>query len=298
MRTSGKPRSIVLLALVATSSAVTASAADPSASGVGVVAEYRPASGRFNFTRAPKGEQVPVRIGSVVQSGDKLSLPAGASVLLQLSDGKVMAFNGPGAFVVPDGRPLGKLATIITSLGSMLDDEYRLSGTAASRGGESCGKDGVVVKPIEVPILAGGANIVAGERDLPLAWRGGCPPFVVKVLSGGDSLVYRESIAGWQVRLDDVPLAAGTYVVVVADSDGRQFKADLVAAKEGPALPTELAADNSSLGVTAQAAWLARQDEGRWRLESFERLRPLIRGGDALAGTFGDGLLWGSAQRD
>lgn len=296
MRIDYQPCLIALLAIVTISSAPAVRAADASDSGVGVVAEYRPASGRFNFTRAPKGEPVPVRIGAVVQSGDKLALPAGASVSLQLANGKAIAFNGPGTFEVPDGRPLGKLATIITSLGSMLDDEYRLSGTAASRGGDSCGKDGAVVKPIEVPILAGGANIVAGERDLPLAWLGGCPPFLVKVLSGDDSLVYRESIAGWQVRLDDVPLAAGIYVVVVADAGGRLFKADLVAVKQGPALPAELAADTSSLGVTAQAAWLARQDDGRWRLESFERLRPLIRSGDALAGTFGDGLLWGSAQ--
>jgi hypothetical protein len=290
--------SIALLAIAAIGSSPVTHAADSSASGVGVVSEYRPAAGRFSFTRAPKGDQVAVQIGSVVQAGDRLSLPAGASVSLQLSNGKSTTFSGPGTFQVPDGRPLGKLATIITSVIPMLDDEYRLAGTAASRGGDSCGKDGAVVKPIEVPILAGGANIVAGERDLPLAWRGGCPPFVVKVLSGDDSLVYRESIAGWQVRLDDVRLTAGSYVVVVADADGRPFKADLVAVKDGPVLPPDLASDSSNLGVTAQAAWLARQDAGRWRLESFERLRPLIRSGDALAGTFGDGLLWGPAPRN
>lgn len=271
--------------------------ADTSAAGVGVVAEYRPAASRFTLTRAPRSESVPVQIGSVVQAGDLVVLPAGASVSLQLANGQSTTFSGPGTFEVPNGRQLGKLATIISSLKSMLDDEYRLAGTAASRGGESCGKDGLAVKPIDVPILAGGANIVAGERDLPLAWHGGCPPFVVKVLSGDDSVVARESIAGWQVRLDDVPLVAGTYAVVVADAGGREFKTSLVAVKNGPALPPDLAADSSNLGVTAQAAWLARQDGGRWRLESFDRLRPLIRSGDALAGTFGDGLLWGTWSR-
>jgi hypothetical protein len=49
--------------------------------------------------------------------------------------------------------------------------------------------------------------------------------------------------------------------------------------------------------VTAQAIWLAQHEDGRWRLESFERLRPLIRAGDALAGTIGDGVLWGAAAR-
>lgn len=284
-------------ALITTFVPLAAEATDTPASGVGVVAEYRPAASRFTLTRAPRGESVPVQIGAVVQAGDRVVLPAGASMSLQLASGEAKTFNGPGTFEVPEGRPLGKLATIIGSLKSMLDDEYRLAGTAASRGGESCGKDGVPVRPIEVPILAGGASIIAGERDLPLAWHGGCPPFVVRVVSGDDNVVYRESIAGWQVRLDDVPLVAGTYTVVVADAGGRAFKTSLEAVKEGPVVPSDLASDGSNLGVTAQAAWLAHQDGGRWRLESFERLRPLIRSGDALAGTFGDGLLWGTSSR-
>jgi hypothetical protein len=62
-------------------------------------------------------------------------------------------------------------------------------------------------------------------------------------------------------------------------------------------MPPDLATDTSSLGVIAQAAWLAGQDGGRWRLESFERLRPLIRAGDPLAGAVGDGVLWGTASQ-
>ena len=60
-------------------------------------------------------------------------------------------------------------------------------------------------------------------------------------------------------------------------------------------LPAELAADTSALGTVAQAVWYSEQDGGRWRLESFERLRPLIRAGDPLAGALGDGVLWGSS---
>jgi hypothetical protein len=109
--------------------------------------------------------------------------------------------------------------------------------------------------------------------------------------------VYRESIEGWQVRLDDVPLTVGKYAVVVTDVQGRQLNATLEAVKTGPVLPPELAADGSNLGITAQAVWLAGHDGGRWRLESFERLRPLIRAGDTLAGTIGDGVLWGPPPR-
>ncbi len=264
-------------------------------SAVGVVAEYRPAAGRFTFTRQPGAVVVPVQIGSVVMAGDHVTLPAAASVIVQLANGEVASFKGPGTFAVPDAPPLGRVASILQSMSALLDDDYRIAGTAASRGGEKCEHAGGDVRPIDVPILVPGARVIAGQRDLPLAWRGGCPPFVVRVLSGKDSLIHRESIAGWQVRLDDVPMSVGHYSVAIADAAGRRFTADLMAVARGPEVPPDLATDTSSLGVIAQAAWLAGQDEGRWRLDSFERLRPLIRAGDPLAGAVGDGVLWGPA---
>ena len=262
--------------------------------GVGVVAEYRPAAGRYSFTRA-RGESVPVRIGTVVQAGDKLVLPAGASVTIQLASGERSAFQGPGTHTVPEARPLGRLAAVFRSMPKLFDDEYRLSGTAASRGGESCVAAGEPVPPIEVPILAPGARVIAGERDLPLAWRGGCAPFVVKVVAGNQSLVHRESIEGRQVRLDDVPLEPGRYTVVITDKSGVRYESVLEAVAQGPAMPADVAADTSPLGAVAQAVWYAEQDGGRWRLESFEKLRPLIRAGDPLAGALGDGVLWGTS---
>ena len=264
-------------------------------SAVGVVAEYRPAAGRFTFTRQPGAVVVPVQIGSVVMAGDHVTLPAAASVIVQLANGEVASFKGPGTFAVPDAPPLGRVASILQSMSALLDDDYRIAGTAASRGGEKCEHAGGDVRPIDVPILVPGARVIAGQRDLPLAWRGGCPPFVVRVLSGKDSLIHRESIEGWQVRLDDVPMSVGHYSVAIADAAGRRFTADLTAVARGPEVPPDLATDTSSLGVIAQAAWLAGQDEGRWRLDSFERLRPLIRAGDPLAGAVGDGVLWGPA---
>ena len=283
-----------VIAVGAVQSVAAATSAD---AGVGVVADYRPAAGRFSFTRSTNGESVPVQIGSVVMAGDRVTLPAGASVTVQLADGKTSSFRGPGTFAVPDARPLGKLAAIFQSIPDLFDDEFRMTGTAASRGGENCGQAGSEVKPIDVPILVPGARIVAGERDLPLAWHGGCPPFVVQVLSGTDRLVHRESIEGWQVRLDDVPLPVGRYSIEIKDVAGRRYEGSLEAVATGPALPADLEGETSELGITAQAVWLARQDGGRWRLDSFDLLRPLIRAGDPLAGSIGDGVLWGPAPR-
>jgi hypothetical protein len=263
--------------------------------GVGVVAEYRPAAGRFTFARPPRGEAVPVQIGSVVMAGDRVTLPAGGAVTVQLANGETARFKGPGTFVVPDARPLGRLQAIFQSLPALFDDEFRLSGTAASRGGDVCGQDGRAVGPIAVPILVPGASIKAGTRDLPLGWRGGCPPFVVAVHASPNRDVHRESIEGWQLRLDQVPLPVGRYLVVITDATGQRFDTSLDALADMPVVPADLATDTSNLGITAQAVWLAGQDGGRWRLDAFDRLRPLIRAGDPLAGSIGDGLLWGPA---
>lgn len=266
--------------------------------GVGVVAGYRPSAGRFTFSRPPANEQVAVRIGTVVVPGDRVKLPAGASIVVHLASGEVQTFSGAGEFTVPKSPTLGRLAKILSSLDDVFDAEYRLAGIAASRGGEKCGAAGATVADIEVPILMPGARIAAGERDLPLAWRGGCAPFSISVLSSDKTPIHRETIDGRQVRLDDLPLREGSYSVLISDAGGRRFTATVNALAAAPAIPADIAADSSPLGVIAQAVWLSEQDGGLWRLESFERLRPLIRAGDALAGTLGDGLLWGQSSRE
>ena len=296
VRSNSFRRMLVAATMAIVMSAGAWQAARGDESGVGVVAEYRPAAGRFVFSRPPRGEPVPVQIGAVVVAGDSVTLPAGASLSVQLASGETKKFAGPGKFEIPSARPLGTLAAIFLSLPDLFDDEFRLAGTAASRGGEPC-TDGGATRAIDVPILVPGARIVSGQRDLPLAWYGGCPPFVVQVLAGANRLVHRESIDGWQVRLDDVPLVPGQYSVVVTDAAGKQFSGTLEAVGAAPAMPADIAADDSKLGITAQAVWLAGVDGGRWRLESFERLRPLIRAGDPLAGSIGDGVLWGPAPR-
>ena len=263
--------------------------------GVGIVAEYRPAAARFEFSRAET--TVPVRIGTVVAPGDQLQLPAGAAVIIQQGDGERLEFTGPGGFEVPAAAPLGRISSIFRSISAVFDDEYRLAGTAASRSGEDCGGGDVEVRAIEVPILAGAPAIAAGTRDLPLTWIGGCTPFSVNLQNSDGRTLYQESVEGRQVRLDDVPLAPGRYVITLSDATGLSFRGSVEALPEAPQLPAELADDTSPLGVVAGAVWLAEQDQGRWRFDSFERLRPLIRAGDPLAGAIGDGVLWGEALR-
>lgn len=262
--------------------------------GVGIVANYRPAAGRFNISRTSGNQTIPVRIGTVVYAGDSITLPAGATVIVHLADETVRNFDGPGTLTVPAARPLGKIATFFRSIPALFDNTHRLSGTAASRGTGGCGTtNSPQDSPLYIPILASGAYITAGVRDLPLAWRGGCAPYTVTIASARRVIARRTAVTGQQTRLDAVVLPVGRYTVTVTDVAHKHFKTVLEARQHGPAIPADLVRDQSSLGVIARAIWLAEQDQGNWRLDSFEQLRPLIRAGDPLAGGIGDGLLWG-----
>jgi len=282
------------LLVIMTSNATSATTTER---GVGIVANYRPAAGRFNFSRMPGNEIIPVRIGTVVYAGDSITLPPGATVIVHLADETARNFDGPGTLTVPPARPLGKIANFFRSIPALFDNTHRLSGTAASRGTGDCSSAGSKQdSPLVIPMLASGAQITAGVRDLPLAWRGGCAPYHVTVASSQRVIAHRVALTGQQTRLDKVALPVGHYTITLADAAHRRFETTLEARQHAPVIPAGLAGDRSPLGIIAQAVWLADQDQGSWRLDSFEQLRPLIRAGDPLAGTIGDGLLWGHRQ--
>ena len=256
---------------------------------VGVVAEYRPASGRYVFQRGT--DRVPVQIGTVVRGGDRITLPAGSAVIVQLGTGRSLTLERTDT--VPDGPALGGIVRFLASVPKLFDSEFRQSRIAASRGGERCGTAGASTSPLEMPVLSAEARIVSGTRDLPITWLGGCGPYAVVVMKGSDTVAVRRGVDADRVRLDRVVLPAGEYRVLLSDGAGHCAEGRLEAVTTLPELPPDLAADRSELGVVAQAVWLSDVDGGRWRFDAFERLRPLIRAGNALAGSIADGILWG-----
>lgn len=259
---------------------------------VGVVADYRPVTGRFFFRRAGARDSIPVRIGAVVQTGDQIALPAGASVTVQLGEGRTIVFPS-GTSVVPDGPSLSsRLASIYHSLSAVFDDDFRQSRTAASRGSTSC-VAGEAVAQIEVPVFLSGATVAAGIRDLPVVWSGGCAPFDVSLLKGSDTVAVQRAIGTRQTRMNQLRLGEGRYVLRVTDGTGHKFEGFLDCVSHTPATPEEILRDTTALGVIAQAMWMATIDGGRWRLESFEMLRPLVRQRNPLAGAAADWVLWG-----
>jgi hypothetical protein len=259
---------------------------------VGIVADYRPVTGRFFFRRAGGRDSVPVWIGAVVQAGDQIALPSGASVTIQLAEGRTIVFPS-GTSVVPEAPSLPKrVAAIYHSLSAVFDTDFPQSRTAASRGSTSC-VPGEPPAPIEVPVVVSGAKVAAGMRDLPVVWDGGCAPFIVALMKGSDTVAVQRAIDARQTRMNQVHLVAGRYMLRVSDGTGHRFEGILECVSGKPAAPEEILHDTTPLGVIAQAVWLAKIDGGRWRFDSFEMLRPLVRQRNPLAGAIADWILWG-----
>jgi hypothetical protein len=283
-----------LMCVLASAMAMPTAAIAQSGDEVGVVAEYRPVTGRFVLLRGPR-DSVAVKLGTVVHADDAVVLPAGASIMVQRPRTEPLRLSGPGRQVVPASPRMGVLASFFRKLPNLFDDSYRQSRMAAGRGQTQCPGAGTPAAAIEFPMMTPGARIVAGPRDLPLAWRGGCPPYSVHLLAGADTLAHRTAIAAPQVRLDGLTLRPGPLHLVIGDAAGQRFVGTLEVMATLPTSPAELVADTSAFGTVARAAWLAELDAGRWQFDAFERLRPLIRAGDELASALGDAILWGRA---
>jgi CHASE2 domain-containing sensor protein len=133
--------------------------------------------------------------------------------------------------------------------------------------------------PIRLPLFAGGARFVAaGDRALPVAWRGGEPPYSVAVLDvEGHVLAELREVGGSRVTLPTVLLRQGSYTIRVVDKQGRSVIARFEAVPgdqvpvPGPAVSS---GDADAVALTAIAAWLAGQGDGEWSYEAMIRAIP------------------------
>lgn len=258
---------------------------------IGIVAEYQPVKERYAITGPARSAPAPLTIGTQVFAGDTVELPAGGVVIVTGADGSPTRITGPGtlALAPASAQELGVVGRMLASLQGYFGEPYRTSRIAASQGGEDCAGAGA----IDVPLFPEGSAVVAGTRDLRFAWKGGCAPFTVVVRDARGGEIARAVASNRAARFREAVLSAGKATVEVSTATDRKMIAlDVVDAR--PAPPADLATDGgSNLALLAQVYWLAEQDAGRWRFESFDLLAPQIRAGDPLAGKLGDLLLWG-----
>ena len=151
---------------------------------------------------------------------------------------------------------------------------------------------------LAAPALHAETHVLAGHDNLALAWTGGCAPYALSVTSGGRKFVELSNLKRPQTRIDSTSLAAGQYVLSIRDAAGQTLDASLTVGAQLPEGPVALAENSNELDAVAYAAWLANHQDGRWRWESFQQLRPWIRQGGTLAGTYGDLVMWGDPSLD
>lgn len=263
---------------------VLALAAAGDAAEVGVIIDYSPPGATLFLERA--GVKQLVRIATVVQSGDKIQLPASSSVTVELSDSRRMSSSGPGTWEVPAAPVLGSIATYFHRMALIMDPDYRLTASAITRELKLCKREAIVV-----PVLPAGALVKAGKRGLSLAWKGGCPPYRIELKSARAALGAESGLAAPEFRFEQLSLQPGAYSVSISDSAGATVTRPFDARSDALPWPETLAADTSHLGTVARALWLADVDAGVWRLDSLELLRPLRREHDSLADAVSEGIL-------
>ena len=276
--------SLVLLTLSATVSGTD----DPA----GIVSKYLPPKADHGVTRST-GNIEQVGLGTLLYLGDTVQVASGGQLTIAYADGTSETYEGKVSFEVPDRQPLGALARIFSRLQAVLGQQYRQGANLATRNPGKCPDDETAVSELSVPVLRPTSHLIAGQDNLSLAWLGGCAPYRISFAASNQTLYSAKDLKRPMARTWTAAISAGSYRLSIADARDQHADFDIVVMEALPASPYHSASEPGELEAVADAAWLANHDDGRWRWESFQRLRPWIRSGSTLAGTYADLIMWG-----
>jgi hypothetical protein len=126
------------------------------------------------------------------------------------------------------------------------------------------------------------AKIVAGERMLHLAWQGGNAPYWMQVFQGKAAFLV-EMTNSKRVQFEKRQLKAGHYRVVVNDANGQTIEGQFQVVESLPLtlkqVEQEMKASTMSERTkkTLFAAWLAQQEKGAWKFETYQRIAKIAK---------------------
>lgn len=178
----------------------------------------------------------------------------------------------------------GDTWSIITSLGELLMGE---EGEEVPTNLVSKGDDGTLVVPVanRTP-----NNVLRNSAPIWIEWKGGAEPFTLTLEANGKDQPIGHT-KDRQAKFDLPKEAGQRLVLTIVDAKKRSVRVPLRLKESLPTPPAGLASDNPSSDLLPAliAAWLARQDDGAWRIEAARMLRnagaangKLTRVGDAL----------------
>jgi len=267
-----------------------AAAADPAA----VVAKYLPPKAEHVIVRADGDEKI-AGLGTPLYAGDIVRVTNGGSLDIAYSDGDGESLEGPTTFTVPEKEPMGMAAKIYDRLQVIMGRKYRQGSNLATRNPGNCDAETL---PMSAPVLSATTYLLAGHENVALAWVGGCAPYSLRIAGTAGVVAELDGLKRPLTRVDTQNLAVGKYTLMLSDARSQQLAVALEITAEVPAGPAEFDNIETELDAVAYAAWLANHDNSTWRLESFQQLRPWIRGGGVMAGTYGDLVMWGNPGLD
>ncbi len=291
-------RLVVFTAIFLLSAAGIATSAGDQHPQVGIVVHLNAPSDRYLLMREEDGKRVEEKIDVLIPlyENDVLwirgqrkpkdaakDLESGEiSVTLQLADGEKVLTSKDSPYRMERKPPLsvfsnftGPLQDLIHSLFLGLNDDYhraKLTSLAVR------GHEGHLFMPL---IGRSGALLAAGARDLHLAWRGGYPPYVLRIRSekAEKPLAEMSGLHEAHVHLKGLALGPGDYVLEIKDTRGQHLTRNFQAVPpiSLPPLPNQAFSEARSkaeirLRETVYAAWLTEQDPVLWSLEAYQRM--------------------------
>ena len=242
--------------------------AGESASEVGFVERFTGEPGDHEIIR--EGEPVPVAVFAPLRTGDRVAVTAtGETLVLRLNDEVLELTNEDPALVLEEGP---ESATIATNLASWAGEW--ISGDS----GPDTTRVALSARSVDLAAPSWGngtARLVAGDRALALAWRGGHAPYeiVLARLSPDAAELGRWRIEdAASLRTPRVALKEGAHRLVIRDGQGAELTLALQVVGERPASPLR---GDEPLEQTLSAAWLAGRDQDLWRFEAYQQVAAL-----------------------
>jgi hypothetical protein len=242
-----------------------------------VLVSYGVAAERAGYIEAFTLKDTDAARGTVIARAGQDMKPA---VMMPVMDGDIVYLSSPASslrIVLLDGSPLeikGEARQKIEAKGrgGMLDTLAwiwdRIAGNETEESPTNLAAKGLGPYVDAAPK---GGIILRGPMPVYLAWTGGTAPYLVMI--GGKT--YETSAANVEFALPGG--ASNRFVVEIEDAKGASTRVKLRLADRAPTPPGELTAlpGSPAFRKTALAGWLARQDQGKWRLEAMRQLRAI-----------------------
>lgn len=248
---------------------------------VGYVEQMSGDLASFSLERA--GKAVSLQLLMPVRVGDRVVVQGpGNRILFRCANRRITVTETDSPFVIPPApSPPGflmRLGTLLLDLGSRLMAQQTRTVTKTST--STRGDDG----PLGIPMLEGGASRLANDLTMwSLAWRGGEPPYAVRLAT--TEATPRELFEAEGVEFSRIHLPAphedfrGFVRMSVRDHAGEAVEAnfEVVPARELPSSEESIrqADAPAQLRALLQADFLIRQDIPRWSFQAYQTVAGL-----------------------